>query len=245
MSYNYSQFVNAIQTLLVANDAQGAENLSNWMPNIIDYAEQRIYRELDLLTSLTRLTSTASGGTQTLSVSQQVIVLKSVNCITPIGATPSTGLRNPLRRVTPEYIAFAYPDSTYTFLPECYSLLNDNATNSTFSQSGATQTLMMAPVPDQNYTIEFVGTIRPTPLSSSNPYTFLTMYLPDLFLAAAMVSAAGYQRDYGAAGMVDDVGLGITWEKQYELLKQSANIEELRRKSQSANATAITPSPLE
>ena len=246
MSYNYATYFASLSSLLVAQDTNGQANLNAMMPNIIDYAEQRIFRELDLLTTLVPLVSTASANSRTLAVPAPVIVVQSVNVITPINTSPDNGTRNPLRRTSPEYMNFVWPSATATSgtpsIPEYYTLINSNGAFSPISSTQSTQTLLMAPAPDAAYPVEFVATVRPTPLSPTNSQTFLTVFLPDLFLAASMVFAAGFQRDFGAQS--DDPKLAQSWEQQYQTLKSSANVEELRRKSQSSDWNTFTPSPV-
>lgn len=248
MSYNYSSYVNTLQTLLVAQDTTGQANLNAMLPNIIDYAELRIYRELDLLTTLTPLLSTTTSANRTLSVPSACVVLQSANFITPASTQPDAGIRNPMRRVSPEYINFAWPSAATTSgtpsTPEYYAIQNQNAniTGATYSASGANYTLLMAPAPDGAYVVEMLCTVRPSPLSATNTTTFLTTWLPDLFLAASMVFAAGYQRDYGQQS--DDPQLAQSWESQYQLLKQGANTEEMRKKFNSQDWEPFNPSPL-
>ena len=57
MSYTYSSFVNAIsvETAIPSTDA----NFLAIMPTIIYQAEQYLYRELDLLSSIVTITTTA------------------------------------------------------------------------------------------------------------------------------------------------------------------------------------------
>jgi hypothetical protein len=104
MSYNYSTYVASLQSLLVAADTNGMANLNAMLINIIDYAELRIYRELDLLTTFSTLTSTMSTTNRSLAVPAGVIVLDSVNVITPANTAPDSGTRNPLRRTSPERV---------------------------------------------------------------------------------------------------------------------------------------------
>lgn len=242
MSYNYSQYVTTLQTLLVSQDTTGQANLNSMLPNIIDYAEQRIYRELDLLTTVKPLTSTTSAMNRNIAVPAQAVVVQSVNVITPANTAPDSGTRNQLSRTSIEYLNYTFPSSTTLGLspsvPTQYALENTN----TFSSTGSLYTMLMAPTPDSTYVVEFVSTIRPTPLSNSNPTTFLTVYLPDLFLAASMVFASGYQRDFGQQS--DDPKLAQSWENQYQTLKASADVEELRKKSSSQDWRPFTPSPI-
>lgn len=50
MSYNYTQFVASLATMLVLPGSNA--DFQQVLPNIIDDGEQRIYRELDLLTTI-------------------------------------------------------------------------------------------------------------------------------------------------------------------------------------------------
>ncbi len=243
MSYNYSTYVASLQSLLVATDTNGAANLNAMLPNIIDYAEQRIFRELDLLTTLTSLTSTMSTTNRNLAVPAGAIVVQSVNVITPALTAPDNGTRNPLRRTSVERINFAWPvaSSTNTVgqsIPTDYAIQNNNAS---FGSTASNYTLLVAPPPDQQYVCEFVCTVRPTPLSATNTATFLTTYLPDLFLAASMVFASGYQRDFGQQS--SDPMMAVSWESQYQLLKASANTEEMRKKAQGPEWQAFSAAP--
>jgi hypothetical protein len=61
-------------------------------------------------------------------------------------------------------------------------------------------------------------------------------------MAASMVFATAYQRDFGA--MVDDPQRAASWESQYKILKESANLEELRKRFMGPAWQAMTPSPV-
>jgi hypothetical protein len=108
-----------------------------------------------------------------------------------------------------------------------------------------TQTsLIVGPWPDALYQAEVVGTIHPASLSPTNTTTILTQYLPDLFLAASMVFGAAYLQNYGAAQAVDNPGMGITWESHYQALKQSAAVEEARKKFNAEGWSSKQPSQI-
>lgn len=233
MSYNYATYLSTLQSLLVANDPNGQALLNNMMPNIIDYGEQRIYRELDLISTVTSTTSTTVAGSRNVMLQPGLIVLNSANFITPANTAPDVGTRNPMRRVTEEFLNYSWPLGTTTSgltpsIAGYYAVRNNG-------------TLLIAPAPDSTYAIEQIGTYRPAPLSATNTTTFLTTYLPDLFLAASMVFASGYQRDFGAQS--DDPQMAQSWENQYKILFESANAEELRKKAQSASDEPFTYYP--
>jgi len=104
----------------------------------------------------------------------------------------------------------------------------------------------LGPVPDKAYPVEVVGTYRPNSLSSTNPTTFISLYLPDVFIMASMIYISAYQRNFGRAN--DDPQMAITYESQYQALLKSALVEEARKTFESSGwssqspATVATPS---
>ena len=104
----------------------------------------------------------------------------------------------------------------------------------------------VGPVPDQAYPVEVVGTYRPNSLSSTNQTTFISLYLPDLFIMASMIYVSAYQRNFGRAN--DDPQMAVSYESQYQALLKSAVVEEARKKFQASGwssqspATVATPS---
>ena len=83
--------------------------------------------------------------------------------------------------------------------------------------------------------------MRPAQLSSSNVTTLLSTYFEDLFVAASMVRAAAYQKNYGAA--VDDPRQAITWETHFQELLKSAKVEEMRKKFTGPGWSSKEPAP--
>src|ERR1700694_498783 len=108
MSLTYSTYVTSLANLMVI-DPTNAEFLTV-LPNIIDDAEQRIYRELDLLSTVTRDTSSHVNSnirdfTLPTSIGQFVVPI-GISIITPAGATISNGTRNPVTFVSQGYLDF-------------------------------------------------------------------------------------------------------------------------------------------
>lgn len=233
MSLNYTTYVDQLSNLMVQNSTD--TNFLTFLPGCIDYAEQRIYRELDLQTArVADASTTVSSGVRnftlpTTTPNGNFVVVEQINILTPVTAGSSDGTRNPLTLVTKEYLDFAWPSATSnTGVPLFMAPLNQT-------------TFILGPSPDAAYTAEVIGTIRPLPLSASNSSTFLTQSLPDVFMAASMVFASAYQRDFGPA--TDDPSKAGTWESQYRTLMQSANMEELRKRFMGAAWQPMTQSP--
>lgn len=232
MSLTYTTYVEQLSNLLAQDPADA--NFVTFLPGCIDYAEQRIYRELDLLT--TRVVDSSANFTTNsrqfvLPSAQGVfVVVEQINAMSPVGTTTSNGTRVPLTGVTKEFIDYAWPSNV------------SNTGTPLFFAPLSQAVYVVAPVPDAAYNAEVIGTIRPTPLSASNTTTFLTLYLPDLFMAASMVFGTAYQRDFGA--QTDDPSRGAAWEAQYGKLMASANVEELRKRFMGPAWQTKTPSPI-
>lgn len=229
MSLNYTTFVSQYSNLLVIGSTD--PNFTIMLPGAIDYAEQRIYRELDLVnTTVIDTTTTFSSGNRFLTLPSTWVVIEEVNTFSSAGTTSSNGSRNPLIETSREFINYAYPsNSTATGIPAYWNLLSQTQ-------------IIVGPTPDASYSVEIIGTQRPVPLSAANSSTFLTAYLPDLFMAAAMVYGAGWMRDFGSQS--DNPQMSQSWENQYNLLFKSATTEEMRKKWQAEGWTSESPSPI-
>lgn len=232
MSLNYTTYVAQLSNLMVIPSTDA--NFTTFLPGCIDYAEQRIYRELDLLYTQVTDTTSVSSGNRNLTpptATGTYITIDSINIMTPSGTTTSNGTRNPLIPVSPEVVDALYPSGqTVTGVPMMYALRSPT-------------TVILGPAPDAAYVAEVIGVQRPAALSSANSSTFLTQYIPDVFMAASMVFASGYMRDFGAQG-ADNPQMSQSWESQYKTLAGSANLEQLRAKWQSQAWTSQQPSPL-
>lgn len=204
------------------------------MPECIDYAEQRCYRELDLLNTVVRDSSaTLTIGTRNLTLPTTLgrfVVTNGINIITPSSTTnPDNGTRNPLTPTSRDVLDALWPSTVGASVPNLYAMITD-------------QQLIVGPSPDAAYTVEVAGTIRPNPLSASNTTTYLSLYLPDLLVAASMVFMSGYMRNFGA--QADDPQMGASWESQTKILMASANTEEQRKRYASGAWGSLSPTPI-
>lgn len=227
LGYTYSTFLTQLATVAVV-DPTDVNFLQN-LPSAIDTAELRINRELDLLSSVSSLAGfSLTAGQRFLNVPiATYVLLQEINVITPVGTSnPDQGVRHPLLPVSKEYLDFTYPDATGAAVPNFFAPLNQNTT-------------LFGAWPDQSYSLEIIGVIRPVSLSMGNPTTFISTFLPDLFFAAAMVYISGYQRNFGRAS--DDPQMAISWEGYYQSLKAPAMVEENRKKFTAAAWTSMSP----
>lgn len=226
----YSQYVTDIATLAVVDPADPA--YTTLLPQMITYAENRMYRDIDFLFTSTSVTGYAVlPGSRSLIVPQGTfVVTEQINIITPAGTqNPDQGTRNPCLPTTKEFLDASYGSSTYTGLPTYYAPFNDDL-------------YLVGPFPDQIYYVEIVGTYRPASLSSTNTTTFISLYLPDVFIMASMIFISAYQRNFGRQS--DDPAMAQSYENQYQLLLKGAVVEEARKKYESSGWTSQSPSPV-
>jgi hypothetical protein len=228
MALTYATYVTTIANLLAVPEADA--NYVQILPSMIDYAEQRIYRELDLLSTTVRdATSSLTPDSRNFTLPSgngRFVVLDAINIL-------SSGVRvAQLQPVSLEFLDAAWPSETSTggtAVPEYFAMVTD-------------QTIAVGPAPGAALGVEVIGEIRPTPLSVSNTTTYLTNYLPDLFIAASMIFGSGWQKNFG--GQADDPKMSASWESQYQLLKASADLEEHRKQWASVSWTSKQPSPV-
>src|SRR6266699_2804468 len=229
---NYTTYIAQITNLIVTSTADA--NFNTMLPGMIDYAEQRIYREGDFLATYITDTSTnvvANSRIFNYPVSiGTFLVIDQINILTPITATSSNATRVPLTVTSKQFIDQVYPNnSSGTGVPKFFAPATDDSAT-------------LGPVPDQSYNVEVIGTARPLPLSASNSSTFLTQTLPDLFIAAMMEFVSGYMKNFSAQG--DDPRMAQSWGSQYDKLFASASTEEARKKYTSQGWQAQIPSPV-
>lgn len=259
----YSDFTTALGVLLqypITNPASATPSsntdFNNILPRIIESAEQRIYREMDFLyTRVVDASVSLTVANRNATLPSSIIVVQSVNLviatgggsyvaedgITPYvaedGSTPyipetstsPTFTRIPLEITSKDFIDSIWPIESTIDQPQYLAFVTNSS-------------IILAPTPDQAYTLEVTGIFRPSPLSASNPMTYLTLVYPDLFLYAAMIFAAGFQRDFGAQS--EDPKMAMSWQAMYDSVKGSVNEEDQRGKYQDTNWSPYSKTPL-
>jgi len=253
MAYTYTSFQTALALEMIVPNALSTApnagindpNFQAILPTIVDQAEQRCYRELNLLYAVAeqwfvmipyqRTQSFAAAGAIDQATGNPIIGAPQIIIPSRVGVgspsviaepSPPTFGPQPLYPVTMDYIdaiySNVYPSWEPTGLPEVFALHDD-------------MDIAFGPTPDQAYTLQVVGQTRPIALYkvpfttvAGDQTTFLTSVLPDLFLAASMVAASAYRHNFGAQS--DDPRMAVSWESQYQTLLASAKTEEIRKR---------------
>lgn len=202
------------------------------LPRAIEYAELRILREFDLIAQNISSPVTLVVNNRNVNVPGNIYLVDEVNLITPASTQPDNGTRNPMQRISRAMLNAVCPQAAVPvagFVPRFYYMQDDNSA-------------VIGPSPAATYVLEFLGPIRPAPMSSSNQETWIGDNLPDLFFAAVAYFMAGYQRDFGAQS--EDPKLASSWNSTYEQLKTPALIEEARKKAESVAWQPYSPTPV-
>lgn len=236
----YSTYKTQIAQMAVV--AEDDTNFLAILPMMIDYASLRIARDLDLMFTSASLHGAGyklTAGNRNLSFSQNLpdgtsfVVSEQINLI--VGATeatnPDTGTRVPLLPTSKEFLDAVYGSAAPTnrAQPKYFVPFNETL-------------FFVGPVPDVDYYVEVVGTLRPAPLSDLVPETFISQYLPDLLVMASMVYISAYQRNFGKES--DDPQMAQSYEGQYQTLLKSASVEEARKKFEASGWSSQSPAPV-
>jgi hypothetical protein len=227
MALDYNSFVSTLANITALDPTQ--PEFIQIIPQVIAYAEGRIYRELDILDSVSINNSssfTPNNRNFTLPPAPNgaFLTLTGVNVL--YGNGPQ---RQQLQPVAMSYLNAVWGSPTGATLPEYFAMVRQDL-------------IQVGPWPNQAYVVEVIGTFTPEPMSATNPTTFLTIFLPDLLIAAACVFIFGWMRDYG--GQSDNPQSAQSWENQYSVLFRSAMLLELRKRWAGPGWTSLSSVPV-
>jgi hypothetical protein len=238
MSLTYNSYVSEIATITAITSGilvNGDNNFAGIMPAIIDYAEGRLWRDLDLpIVSVTDTSVSCSSGVRSINMSTTqgtLLVIQTLNLLTSAGTTSSNTTRVPLVPASQAVVDAIYPSalSSNCGQPQYFTRLSDVQ-------------IVFGPTPDQAYGTEVIATIRPNPLSATNSTTWLSANVPELMVAAGMIFAAGYMRDFGAQS--DNPQMAQSWENQYQTLMKEMKVDSDRMKFMSEAWASQQPSQI-
>jgi hypothetical protein len=227
MAFDYNSFVSTVANIM-ATDPTTPEFVQI-LPQAIAYAEDRIYRELDILDSVAiNATTTFTPNNRNFTLPPApygaFLTLTGINVL--YGSGPQ---RQQLQPVAMSYLNAVWGSPTGATLPEYFSMVRQDL-------------IQVGPWPDQAYVVEVVGTFQPEPMSATNPTTFLTTYVPDLLIAGGMIFLSGYMRDFGS--QADNPAQAQSWSSQYDVLFRSAMLLELRKRWAGPGWTSLSSVPV-
>lgn len=213
---------------------------------ILNYAELRIQRDLDMQPTQSATTYIATAGNQILTVpfddfvTIQTVEVCQVSGNIIVNSTPLLGVSN-------EFIQNVYGSSFGT--PMYFSMYGSNFGDNDDNVNN----ILLGPTPNFAFTMRVKGTARMPSLfkfASNGPAdtqsNYISAYLPDLLMMASMIYVSAYQRNFSATS--DSPDMGQSYEKQYQALRIGAVMEEDRKRlagsgwSGYSTPTSATPS---
>ena len=218
-------------------------NFQAIIPQMLNYAELRIQRELDFLSTQNAQNFFLAANNNSLSIPTSAFVT-----IQTVAILDSSNNLNALTPVTIEFIRNVYGSAANASIPQYFAVYGgDLATG-----GQANQNIVFGPWADNNnYTVTITGTTRQPTLNNyatstdnaaDTSYTFISQNLPDLLLMASMIYISAYQRNFGRQS--DDPQMAQSYENQYTALLKGAMVEEARKKFQGSAWTAYSTSPV-
>jgi hypothetical protein len=243
----YNGYVSQIATMAVVETTtvngvvQGVDSAFNSiLPQMLNYAELRIQRDIDLLPAQALRSYSLTLGSNYLSISANDFV--TVNTLAIIPDAYSSEI--PLIPTSREFLQNVWGNPSSTGIPKYFSMSGGDL--ATFGETS--MNIRVGPYPDDNYAVNVYGMVRMPTLyqfanaaQASNNSTFISTYLPDMLIMASMVYISAYQRNFGR--MSDDPSMAQSYEGQYQVLLRGATVEEARKKFQaSAWSSSSTPS---
>ncbi len=217
------------------------------VPQMLNYAELRIQRDIDLLSTQSSNTYTLTAGQQTFSVPVNDFLSVQTCEIGQLNGGVFYQL-NALTPVSKEYVQNVFGGVGSPGTPRVFAMYGDNWQDG----QDTYMNLLFGPAPSQPFTLRITGTSREPSLYTyasngiaDTSYTYISTYLPDLLVMASMIYITMFQRNFSATS--DSPEMGMTYEKQYQALRLGAIAEENRRKFQASGwspystPTAATP----
>lgn len=252
LSYNSYVTQMGVMAVVMTQDAGGVQQFvdpaaQTILPQMLNYAELRIQRDLDLLPSQTSNNYTLTQGVNLFPlpiddfITVQTIQVVQLNGATVINSTPMV----PVSR---EFIQNCYGSPVNAGTPKYFAMVGDSFGNGADTNNN----ILMGPVPNFAYTISVTGTIRTPSLYkygtagiADTSYTYISTYYPDLLIMASMVYISAFQRNFSATS--DQGEMSLSYEKAYLALMTVAKQEENRKKSEgsgwSAYSTPVAATP--
>jgi len=216
-------------------------------PMMLNYAELRIQRDLDLLPSQTSNSYVLTSGNPLLKIPiDDFLTLQTFEVTQVFGGVVANA--TPLLPVSKEFIQNCYGGQASSGTPMYYAMVGDD-----FGGNADTfNNVLLGPPPNFAYTVRVTGTVRTPSLFkyastgiADTAYTWISAYLPDMLVMASMIYISAFQRNFGPTS--DTPESGMTYEKQYQILRLGALSEENRKKfeasgwSSYSTPTAATP----
>ena len=176
-------------TYLVGDIIAAAEDDStefyNYIPNMVNRAEERLTKDLDDYGLVTYTSVAVSASNKKVTLPSGTRIVKNVNIT-------SNGSKINLLQRTDEFINDYWPVSASTSEPKYYARRNNT-------------TILIAPTPASTVNGEIVHVNKPAALTSANQTNYFSDYAYDLLFNASMIEAMLFMKNYSQVGTYQNV----------------------------------------
>lgn len=214
--------------------------LQTIVPMILNYAEQRISRDLDMLSSQASNTYTLAAGANVFSLpANDFQTVQTLEIVTLSNGAVVNSI--PLIPVSKEFIQNCFGGLMSANTPKYFALYGDNFGDEQDSYTN----ILFGPAPNYAYSLRVTGTACPPSLYQNastgvadTAYTYISQWYSDLLVMASMIYISAFQRNFSATS--DSADMGQSYEKQYQALRLGAIPLENRRKQQASGWSAYS-----
>ena len=175
----------------------------------INDAEYRILREVDSDNNRRYATANLIASTRFIDVPTDLLIVRSAQIVDSDLADGSTDQNRDFLQFRDTSFMSEFNPTATTGVPKYYSNWDETR-------------IVVAPTPDQTYTIQLNYILKPTGLSSTNTTTYLSNEFPNGLLYACLVEAYGFLK-----GPVDMLQL---YDKKYIEAVKGFSIEQMGRR---------------
>ena len=175
----------------------------------INDAEYRILREVDSDNNRRYATANLIASTRFIDVPTDLLIVRSAQIVDSELASGDTNQNRDFLQFRDTSFMSEFNPTATTGVPKYYSNWDETR-------------IVVAPTPDQTYTIQLNYILKPTGLSSTNTTTYLSTEFPNGLLYACLVEAYGFLK-----GPVDMLQL---YDKKYTEAVKGFSIEQMGRR---------------
>jgi len=175
----------------------------------INDAEFRILREVDSDNNRRYVSANLIAGTRFIDVPTDLLIVRSAQIVDSELASGDTNQNRDFLQFRDTSFMSEFNPTATTGVPKYYSNWDETR-------------IVVAPTPDQTYTIQLNYILKPTGLSSTNTTTYLSTEFPNGLLYACLVEAYGFLK-----GPVDMLQL---YDKKYVEAVKGFSIEQMGRR---------------
>jgi hypothetical protein len=177
------------------------------LPELINFAERRISRELKVLGFVVPATFTMQPGLAVYAKPDRWREIISLN----VGSSATSNVRNQIFPRSYEYLRTYWPDDTQTWT----TTYGVSGPPKFYAEYGY-QNIIVAPTPDLAYPAELVYYEEPALLDTTNTTNWITQYAPNLLLYSTLLECAPFLKN--------DERIA-TWQAMYDRAAATLNAE--------------------